>query len=122
MGSYKLIGIVFGTLIFSLFFSEQVYSQMPLEGAMGEIPAINSCDQAISRYQDTQIAFNNLSERCQNEAGVSSAATLDDCPSVSRTEFISLLGDLERGRYVVCENCAGVWPSNPLGPGACLLR
>lgn len=80
------------------------------------------CDQAIESYQQTYNSFQSLSEACVEEAGKSPAATVEDCPSIDKGTFVSLILELGKDHDWVCQGCNGIWPEKDLGLGTCLKK
>jgi hypothetical protein len=79
----------------------------------------NPCGEAILQYREDNQVFQNLSRDCHAQAGQDPGVSLDDCPSVDKDLFISLLGKLAADRLQVCQNCRATWPKKELEPGTC---
>ncbi len=110
-----------GLLLFFFFFTFFSGGAISPSYSQSEDTGPNSCDMAIEAYQKNRQSFINTTRDCLAEAGSGPSASLEDCPSVDREAFISLIREGEILRSELCLNC-GTWPEGRLGPGNCETR
>jgi hypothetical protein len=108
-GRFRFI-VLLGVGVFAVSISAVAQTTLGQEGI---------CAEATMQFQEDNQAFQNLSRDCRGQAGADPAANIDDCPSVNKDLFITLVRKLEDGRYRVCQSCRGTWPKRDLGEGTC---